>query len=352
MGLTLVRNDITRMQVDAIVNTANRRAGYSRGTDSAVYHAAGAAELLKAREEIGNMRPGQVAVTDGFNLPADYIIHAVGTRWIDGESGEREVLALCYSRALAKAAALDCESIAIPLLGTGNFGYPRSEALAIAMTEIRRFLATSDMDVYLVLFDEAATELGRNLFGELEAYIDDNYAAAQAEDELDEAWCSDGASSDISRSSIRSAGTIGHIYETQSFGAGAPDKAGIPKKKRSLDDLAGQIGDSFGTTLQRLIDERGLENPQVYTRAFMSRQTFNKIINNMSLPKKDTVLVLAITLELSLDETIDLLSRAGHALSPARYQDMIVRYFIEDENYDWEDIDEAFVHFNLTPLYA
>ena len=183
MPFKIVRNDLTKMQVDAIVNTANPQPTYSSGTDTAVYKAAGEEELLAERKKIGSMNEGEVAITPGFKLPAKYIIHAVSPRYIDGNFGEEIKLRSCYKKSLALAAQYECKSIAFPLIATGSFGYPKEEGMRIALDEINAFLMKQDMLVYLVVFDTAATKLGLNLYPDLEAYIDHKYVCEIREKE-------------------------------------------------------------------------------------------------------------------------------------------------------------------------
>lgn len=183
MPFKIVRNDLTKMQVDVIVNTANSKPKYSSGTDTAVYKAAGEDELLAERKKIGYMNEGEVAITPGFQLPAKYIIHAVSPRYIDGNSGEEDRLRDCYKKSLALAVKHECKSIAFPLIATGSFGYPKEEGMRIALDEINAYLMKQDMLVYLVVFDTAATKLGLNLYPDLEAYIDHNYVCDKREEE-------------------------------------------------------------------------------------------------------------------------------------------------------------------------
>ena len=143
MPLKIVRNDITKMEADAIVNTANPRPQVGDGVDSRIYEAAGFEQLLAEREKIGYIQRGDAAATPGFNLPAGYIIHAVGTSWSDGNHGEREILKSAYSRSLKLAEELKCKSIAFPLLSSGNYGFPKEEALKIALDTINSFLMKS-----------------------------------------------------------------------------------------------------------------------------------------------------------------------------------------------------------------
>ena len=167
MPFQIIRNDITKVKADVIVNTANPYPVIGSGTDSAMYRAAGEQRLLAEREKIGNIAPGQVAVTPAFDLTAKYIIHTVGPAWEDGNHGERDVLHSCYEKSLAKAAELKAESIAFPLIATGVYGFPKDDALNIALTEIGKFLLTHDMKVILVVFDRKAFELSGKLVGDI-----------------------------------------------------------------------------------------------------------------------------------------------------------------------------------------
>jgi len=175
MPLKIVRNDLTKMQVDVIVNTANPEPRYSHGTDTAVYKEAGEEELLEARRKIGYLEEGQAAITPGFKLPAKYINHAVSPFYVEGDSDVDEKLRDCYRKSLKLAAEHQCKSIAFPLIATGSYGYPKEEGMRIALDEINAFLLKHDMLIYLVVFDTAATKLGFQLYPDLEAYIDHNY---------------------------------------------------------------------------------------------------------------------------------------------------------------------------------
>ena len=175
MPFQIVRNDITKMHVDAIVNTANPMSGYGAGIDTAVYEAAGKKELLKKRREIGVIDRGQSVITDGYKLPAKYIIHTVGTAWQGGSSGEEEIIRNCYRSVFRVATDHGIESLAIPLLASGSYGFPKGIALRIALSEIEAFLSDHDLELYLVVFDEKSFSLSAELYGDIDAYINDNY---------------------------------------------------------------------------------------------------------------------------------------------------------------------------------
>ena len=183
MSFNIIRNDITKVSADAIVNTANPKPVYAGGTDSAIYAAAGAEALLKEREKIGDIEVGQSAVTSAFGLDAKYIIHTVGPEWTDGEHGEKEAVKNCYENSLKLAKELGCESIAFPLIATGVYGFPKDEALKIAISVFSDFLAGEDMEITLVVFDKESFVLSDEIFSGVDEYIDDNYAKSTLDEE-------------------------------------------------------------------------------------------------------------------------------------------------------------------------
>ena len=187
MPFKIVRNDITKMNTEAIVNTANEEPMAGTGCDFAIYQAAGYEELLAYRKEkIGHVPEGEVFLTPGFRLPAKWIIHAVSPLYIDGNHKEEELLRSCYRKSLALAAEKGIRSISFPLISTGGFGYPREEGMRIAVDEIHAFLLTHDMQICLVVFNESSVRMGKNLYPDLEAYIDRNYVEQKLAEEYGE----------------------------------------------------------------------------------------------------------------------------------------------------------------------
>ena len=182
MPFQIVRNDITKMQVDAVVNTANPRPVVGSGCDAGIHKKAGP-QLLEARKKIGNIGVGQVAATPAFGLDAKYVFHAVGPVWQDGLHGEETLLQSCYENALRLALENNCESIAFPLMATGNYGFPKPLALRIALKVFRKFLLRHEMQIYLVVFDKTAFALSENLVASVESYIDEHYIQDKIEDE-------------------------------------------------------------------------------------------------------------------------------------------------------------------------
>lgn len=365
MALQIVRNNIINVEADAIVNTANPKVAVGMGVDQAIYEAAGWDELLEARAEIGEMAPGEVAHTPAFGLHAKYIIHAIGPAWRGGDHGERETVSKCYSGALALAAELGCESIAFPLLATGTYGFPKDEALKIAIREISGFLLDNEMEVMLVVFDKESFEVSGKLFSDIRAFIGDSEAVydssrrggrgrgrfhnlrmkREREDaaktklyedrslEIEEACTPE---EDVAFDEDIAFGLDG-VMMSESVGAPAPS---FPTAGQSLQDRFLHLDKTFQEYLFMLIDRRGLEDTEVYKRANIDRKHFSKIRSNVDYkPSKKTALAFALALHLNLDETRDLLARAGLALSPSMVFDRIIEYCIETGNYDIHEIN-------------
>ncbi len=364
MPFRIVRNDIVKMQVDAIVNTANPLPTYAAGTDTAVYEAAGEEELLKQRIEIGEIEPGSSAITDGFALPAKYIIHTVGTSWHGGDEGEEDVIRSCYKSVFRVAKEHEVESLAIPLLASGSYHFPKGIALRIALSEIELFLADHDMDVYLVVFDEKSFALSSELYGDIDEYINDNYVEEKNIEEygyVTEEICEKPA---MAAQSFAGAAPLapakkplGALFNKSKIRTGAAKEASIlmpgaaeeavmsascAAYERSLEDVIGNLDKTFMELVFSFADAKGFSDVEVQKKANLDRKAFSKLkCGTTKNPSKSTALAFAIALELNLDETKDLLSRAGFALSPCSKQDIIVRYFIEHEAYDIHEINIA-----------
>jgi O-acetyl-ADP-ribose deacetylase (regulator of RNase III)/transcriptional regulator with XRE-family HTH domain len=318
MPLSIVRNDITRMNVDAIVNAANTALQRGGGVCGAIFKAAGAADLQVACDKLAPIQTGDAVITPGFRLPAKYIVHTAGPVYRGGNHGEEEQLRACYLNSLKRAVENGCESIAFPLISSGIYGYPKADALRVATAAIRDFLGSHEIDVSLVVFDKASFSVSEQLLGDVASYIDEHYVARH-EDERRTRKLLD--------------------VEVASLYAPAP-----PAR---IDDLIGNLDESFSETLLRLIDAKGKTQVDVYKRANLDRKLFSKIrTGNGYLPSKRTVLALAVALELSLEETDDLLERAGFALSPAQKFDVIVEYFIVNRKYDIFEINDVLFEYD------
>lgn len=355
MPFQIIRNDITKVKADAIVNTANPKPCVGSGTDSAIYAAAGEEQLLAARKRIGDIAPGRAFHTDAFGLDARYIIHTVGPVWVDGAHGERETLRSCYERSLSLAAELKCRSIAFPLIASGVYGFPKDEALQIALSEISRFLLTHEMKVLLVVFGRKALQLSQRLVGEIEQYIDDHGERLLYEAEY-------GGEYGVERRG-RNALRAGQERAEHFFGsASLPGKEDTGKEPatasapgtlfpdvsgKSLDEVLGDKAETFQQRLFQLIDERGLDDVAVYKKANIDRKLFSSIRCKKDYkPKKKTAVAFAIALELDLPTTLDLLSRAEIAFSPSNKFDLIVSYFITNKNYNVFEINAVLFDYN------
>lgn len=355
MPFQIIRNDITKVKADAIVNTANPKPVIGSGTDSAIYKAAGEKLLLKERQKIGDIAPGQVAHTDAFHLDAKYVIHTVGPAWVDGDHGERDLLHSCYEKSLAKAAELSCKSIAFPLIATGVYGFPKDEALQIALAEINRFLMSHDMKVILVVFDRKAFELSGKLVGDIEEYIDEHGAEKLREEEYGGDYGNErrmrrarylestmilGAPSDAFEEEPDE-DEAGDITEGAAVFADAMP-AFLDVSGKSLDEVLGSTGDTFQQRLFELIDESGMDDVTVYKKANIDRKVFSRIrCKEDYKPKKKTAVAFAIALRLDMPTMLDLLSRAEIALSPSNKFDLIITYFITNKVYDIYEINAA-----------
>ena len=333
MPFLMIRNDITKVAADAIVNPANRNLLQGSGTSRAIYQAAGEQELTAACEAIGYCEPGRAVCTPAFGLPAKYIFHAVCPAWQGGGFGEAEQLAGAYHSALELAAEYHCESVAFPLLSSGNYGYPKEQAFRIAVDTITQYVMEHDLTVYLVLYDQHSLAVSRKLFASVEEYIDDHYVAQN-----DESYQFDRRRRESAeRRRWRLGEEAAPMLETA---AAPPPPAAAPRTARSLESLMDNLGESFTTRLLRLIDERGLKDSTVYKQSNISRQHFSKIQCNRDYnPKKKTVLAFAVGLHLSEDETIDLLKSAGYAFSDGSKRDWIVRYCLEQKIYNINQVN-------------
>ena len=322
------------MKVDAIVNAANSSLLGGGGVDGSIHRAAGP-ELLAECKTFGDCETGSAKITKGYKLPCKYVIHAVGPRWRDGKHGEREKLVSCYRTSLALAKEHDCETVAFPLISSGIYGYPKDQALKVAIDTISDFLLENDMTVYIVIFDRKAYQIGEKLFSDIAAYIDDNYVDAHTDSRTER----------LRRMQMLSEEPEEEIYV-------AP-LAPMAESAKSLDDALSQIDESFSEMLLRKIDEKGMTDAQCYKKANIDRKLFSKIRSDkLYKPSKPTAIAFAIALELSLDETKEMLMKAGFALSHSNKFDIIIEYFIEHGNYNVFEINEALFAFDQSLLGA
>jgi len=380
MPLFMIRNDITKMQVDAVVNPANPELRMGRGTSWAIYSAAGVEKLTAACQEIGYCEVGNSVLTKGFALPAKFIIHSVCPPWSGDEEEHKLLLKGAYRTALFLATEYGFQSIAFPLLSSGSYGWPKAEALHLATTVIGEFLLEHEMTVYLVLYDHETVEVSKKLFSKIEEYIDDHYVASK-----DEGYSCQKASYDCSTlppdmmvhdtaaypsfsdeprrqpANPPSQAQAVPLHPPCEPQAASTKSASVKEKKskkslelpefpkkistskgRKLDELMSHMDETFSQMLLRLIDERGLKDSTVYHKANIDRRLFSKIRKDVNYaPTKKTVLAFAIALELSLDETKDLLMKAGYAFSNSSKFDVIISFFIENRSYNVFEINEV-----------
>ena len=331
MPLEIVRNDITKMKVDAIVNAANESLLGGGGVDGTIHYAAGS-KLLAECKTLGGCKTGKAKITGGYNLPAKYVIHTVGPVYEDGKHGEKSLLESCYRESLTLAKEHNCETVAFPLISSGVYGYPKDQALKVAIDVISDFLLENDMTVYIVIFDKAAYKISEKLFSDIAEYIDDNY--------VDE-------HTDYRRESIRMNAPM------QSIMADEIRECKVLFSEDDLDSKLKQIDESFSQMLLRKIDEKGMTDAECYKKANIDRKLFSKIRSDVHYkPSKPTAIAFAISLELSLDETEDMLKKAGFALSHSNKFDIIIEYLISKGNYNIFEINEALFAFDQSLLGA
>lgn len=338
MPLEIVRSDITKMKVDAIVNAANESLLGGGGVDGAIHYAAGP-ELLAECKTLGGCKTGKAKITGGYNLPSKYVIHTVGPIYEDGKHGEKALLESCYRESLALAKKHNCETVAFPLISSGVYGYPKDQALKVAINVISDFLLENEMKVYIVIFDKATYKISEKLFSDIAEYIDDNY--------VDE-------HTDYSRERSR----MNYPCQSVMIGSAEPEYLDLCECKAisaedDLDAKLKQIDESFSQMLLRKIDEKGMTDAECYKKANIDRKLFSKIRSDVHYkPSKPTAIAFAISLELTLSETEDMLKKAGFALSHSNKFDIIIEYFISRGNYNIFEINEALFAFDQSLLGA
>lgn len=330
MPLQIIRNDITKLKVDAIVNAANSSLLGGGGVDGCIHRAAGP-ELLAECKTLHGCETGSAKITKGYRLPCKYVIHAVGPRWQGGKHQEKELLESCYRTSLELAKEYDCKSIAFPLISSGIYGYPKDQALKVAVDMIQAFLMEHEILVYLVIFDRRSYQISEKLFDEIASYIDDRYVEEHVDKEAEQA----------------------RYLASKKAIAGDEDvlltKAAYPAKKKTvtLEEALAQLDESFSQMLLRKIDESGMTDAQCYKKANIDRKLFSKIRSDKFYkPSKSTVLAFALALELPLSEMQDMLQKAGFALSHSSKFDIIVEYFVKQGNYNVYEINEALFAFD------
>lgn len=343
MPFEIVRNDIANMQVDAIVNAASRLPRVNSGVDSAIHKKAGPL-LLEARKEIGYIHPGTAAITPAFDLDAKYVIHAATPVWEDGKHHEELHLMNTYRMCLELAREKNCESIAFPLLASGNHGFPKNKALQAAITAFSGFLMEHDMQIYLVVFGKDSVQLSEKLVHKVRCYIDERYIAAfEAE-----------TYGGIDERSRQDRYKLRRYMELREERMATPCAAEVCEEAPCFEDLDTFLKKKdagFVETLKDLIKQSGQKNSTIYKRANMSKQHFSKLINNPdSVPTKATAISLALALKLNLAQTQDLIGRAGYALTNSSVFDLIIQYHIQHKIYNVIEIDIVLYKFDQNLL--
>ena len=329
MPLKIIRNDITTLNVDAIVNAANSSLLGGGGVDGCIHRSAGK-KLLEECKSLGGCKTGDAKITGAYNLPCKYVIHTVGPIWQGGNNNEEELLKSCYKKSLNIAKANECKTIAFPLISAGVYGYPKNQALKVAIDTISDFLFENEIEIYLVLFDKEACNTGKKLFPDIQEYIDDRYVNEHAI---------------LRRSLSMPASYCGRARSV------AYDECRAPVDE--LDDILKDIDESFSQMLLRKIDEKGLTDVQCYKKANIDRKLFSKIRSDIHYkPSKQTAIAFAISLELTLAETRDLLRKAGFALSHSNKFDIIIEYFISKSHYNIHEINEVLFAYDQSLLGA
>lgn len=334
MPLHIVRNDITKMPCDAIVNAANSSLLGGGGVDGAIHAAAGIG-LLAECIRLGGCKPGHAKATKGHKLPCKHIIHTVGPKWIDGNHNEPAILASCYRQSLALAKELSCESVAFPLISAGAYGYPKEDAMHIAVSTIGEFLLNEDMAVYLVVYDRGSFRISQSLMTDIEEFIDQNYVDSHPYHRSRELY------------SAPMTAPCAPAPRAPSPAAHEPEAF----YSASLSELVKQVDESFSQMLLRKIDEKGMTDAQCYKKANIDRKLFSKIRKDVHYkPSKVTAIAFAVALELNLQETRDMLQKAGFALSKSSKFDIIIEYFIRKGIFDIYEINQALFAFDQTLL--
>ncbi|MBU5668410.1 macro domain-containing protein [Peptoniphilus sp. MSJ-1] len=314
MPFKIVRDDITKISVDAIVNTVSGDLSEIGGVSAAIFKAAGFEKLKKACEKLFPIETSEAVITSAFNLNSKYVIHTQGPIYTKTHNGDNEnLLYKSYINSMKRACENNCKSIAFPLISSGHYGFPKDEAIKVASSAIKDFIRDHDIDVYLVVYDNESFKISEKLMGDVKSYIDENY--------IDENILEFSNRERIYCESLD--------YDCQTF------------------EFNPNLEKSFSETLLNLIDEKNMTDVEVYKRANIDRKLFSKIKNKKNYkPSKNTAIALAISLRLSLDETKNFLEIASYALSHSILFDVIIEYFLTNENYDIFEINDVLFSYN------
>ena len=346
MPLKIIRQDITKIKCDAIVNPSNRHLWPGGGADAAIHEAAGP-ELLEYCQKLGGVSVGEAKITPAFNLPCKYVIHTAGPEWDGGLSGERVLLRSCYKESMKLAIQYRCKTVAFPLIASGLYGYPKDKVLKEAMDVSSKFLKHYEMDVYIVVYDKTAYSISRELYDDVQSFVDNFYVEMHS-DMFDNFREEDTyASYKVGRIMCDKLSAPEEPIEDCSIEPSfCCDSA--PFQSKRLDRMLQEMDKGFAETLFDYIDKKGLTDVEAYKCANVSRKTFSKIkCDKHHKPSKITAISFAVGLHLNLDETKHLLSTAGLALSRADKFDVIIEYFIMSGKYKTiHDVNEVLYQFD------
>lgn len=329
MPFNIIRDDITNMSVDCIVNPSNIYLEMGGGVCGQIFKKAGIEALTEACRKLSPIKTSDAVITNGFNLKAKYIIHTAGPVFnYKKENKCEEELKSCYLNCLNLAIKNKIKSIAFPLISSGIYGYPKDKAFQIASSTIIDFLYKHDIYVYLIVFDNASFAISKTLLSDIDSYIDENYVKEHIETRTIQKRLLNNPTSSIN--------LMASPYN---------------EKGQSLDDFLTGIDKSFQGVLFEYIDRTGKKDSEIYKKANMNRQHFSKIRSNENyIPKKGTIISLAIALELNIVETNRLLESAGYALSNSNKFDIVCKYFIFNHIYDIYKLNECLLNYNLPTL--
>ena len=345
MPLFIVKNDITKMKTDAIVNAANNSLLGGGGVDGAIHAAAGSG-LKKECEKLNGCDTGDAKITDAYNLPCKKVIHTVGPVWQGGQSGKKFLLTSCYKKSLELAKENGLKSVAFPLISSGAYGYPKDLALKVATAAIKDFLlgqdGTEEMEVYLTIFDKESFIVSEKLIDEIKEYIDDNYS-----EESSFPFCVE-EKPDIRAERKR------RIRRELHERVNGTQECKITEDFRSslfyaydLSDELDNLDENFSEMLLRLIDEKGMTDVECYKKANVDRKVFSKLRNTKEYkPSKTTAVAFALALELPMSEAKKMIESAGYSLTHSNKFDVIIEYFIKNEKYDIFEINEVLFEFD------
>ena len=315
MPLKIIQKDITKIKVDGIVNAANTNLKMGGGVCGAIFSAAGADKLQEDCDKLAPIKTGEALITKGYNLPAKYIIHTAGPIFDENNKEKSEkLLRASYKNSLELALEHNLESLAFPLISSGIYGYPKKEAYKVATSEIKEFLKDNDLTVYLIIFDKSVITIEPKTEKEIEKYIENLKEVSLFE-----------------KRRLRKE----YRYEMKDS-----EPTMDYMRIESMPDEISHLEESFSEALFEIIDSKNLSDPEVYKGANIDRKLFSKIRNKGYQPSKKSAIALAISLKLDLEETSELLEKAGYALSKSLLFDNIIRYYIEKGNYDIFEINE------------